>query len=256
MRADRWIAAACLVSVLLLVCVGFTRAAKPVTAAWGVWWPRVAWNPVEQQTPCLSDGTHCGATNPDQSVWVVNPTIPEGDGPPPCAWDIDDKLFGGLQGQIPAGQTISATLFCVYADWSMHLAALDLTRNPELHGSVTLDGFATLDVRGGGRGCIAGPDYRLERRGAGTPLNGSGWVYSPILGPVPDSNGGVARLVTITYSITNPTSRQVRSADARAAVAHAGFAGHSGNWCRFPITTYGTRLYPVGSDPQVWTWSE
>lgn len=189
----------------------------------------VIWEPVEQQTPG-------GATQPDESLWVRNPT--KDDGTAACAWDSDDRLLAalGAGALLRPGETATAT-FCVFADWTTHGVALRVS-TPGLIGTLTLEGYASVTVPGGQTGCITSPDY----------------VYGDPLPAIEDSNGGHAELVTFTFSVTNPTDRRIRDAFAEAGAFLAGFSFVAAPWCPYPWFREWTPLYGPSADPQVWSW--
>jgi hypothetical protein len=188
----------------------------------------------------------------DPSVRVFNPDYALAGG---CAWDADDQIWGRFVGGLDSGATVSGSV-CLYADWSLHLVAFRVT-SPGLVGTLTLPGHVSLTVPAGQVGCIAGPDYWFGQRGTtGTPLQvPDEWRYSPLLTEVVGSNGGVAVPVTFTVTLTNPTARRVRNVDAEVKLVLAGFelvALPTG--CPFPMFNGGTKVYPVGHDPQVHWW--
>lgn len=94
-----------LLGFLALLLVG----AKPDRS---VKWDISQWiqQPVEQQTVG-------GATQPDQSLWVVNNTG--------CIWDADDRLNVWGIGQLAPGEVVRVES-CVVADWTGHLIGLDV----------------------------------------------------------------------------------------------------------------------------------
>lgn len=126
---------------------------------------RTLQQPVEQQTPG-------GATQPDRSLWVTNPTG--------CLWDTDDWLEARLSGKWAKGETRTYT-DCVVADNDRHVARLELSAG--LTGSITIDGV-NVGL------CGATPWY-------GDPE----YLALP---EVEGSNGGHGRIVQVTWTVTNP----------------------------------------------------
>lgn len=216
--------------------VGTTWSGSTTPAVWA-YQQAVIETPVEQQTPCAPDGTHCGATNPDESVWVINPTRND---PRPCAWDADDRLLVvlGSNALLRPGETASGSV-CVYADSTVHGIALEVN-TPGLVGTLTVEGYASVTVAGGQTGCISSPDYRAQT--------------VPSLPLIDDSNGGHAETITATFSVTNVTNRRIRDGHAVVGVFLAGFEFVAKPWCPYPWFREWTMLYGPSADPQVWTW--
>jgi hypothetical protein len=151
-------------ALILLLGVAPVARAKPPAASWVVNQYTLQ-QPVEQQTPG-------GATQPDQSLWVVNPSA--------CVWDSDDIVSALWAGRIGRGET-QAFSVCVIGDWTDHLFRLSVSDG--LIGSISASDGPTATS------CLLGPDYDHS---------------SPALAPIPDSNGGVGRVHTITFSVHNP----------------------------------------------------
>lgn len=156
---------------------------------------RTQQQPVEQQTPG-------GATQPDRSLWVVNPG--------PCAWDTDDQLEVRGFGNIAPGETVE-WYECVLADGEPHLfdaqvaakgrpgAALVVEvgwSNADASRSFTVPGTPGAQNSTSFLGCFVGPEYD---RSAPLP-------------PVDGSNGGVAQLTDVFVRVTNPGPRATRDA--------------------------------------------
>lgn len=228
-----WLAAILgLVACLLLISAA--RAGSTTPAVW--WWQQpVIETPVEQQTPCLPDGTHCGSTNPDESVWVVNPTR---DDVRPCAWDADDRLLValGANALLRPGESATSSV-CVFADSTVHGIALQVN-TPGLVGILTVPGYASVTVQGGQTGCISTPDYNA--------------TTVPSLPLIADSNGGHAERVVATFTVTNPTERRVRDGYAAVGVFLAGFQFVAEPWCPYPWYSQWTQIR--SAEPQVWRW--
>jgi hypothetical protein len=179
-----------LVALLLL-------AASPSPFVWGPWGePDVTQQPVEQQT----EG---GATQPDQSLWVVNNTG--------CAWDADDSRFSGAtDGTLAPGVTATGSR-CVISDWNEHAVYVNVnSKSPDLvltlsyepQGYVFPAARRLVDGRYVYEICVKGVDYTEN--------------VSPELQPIPNSGyGGVGVVTTFTYSLRNPTSRTVRDTHGR-----------------------------------------
>lgn len=199
-----------------------------VAATFGPWEGEVTQQPVEQQTPG-------GATQPDHSLWVTNPTG--------CAWDADDNRSTGFTDSVvAAGETTTATK-CVIVDGTGHAVWFHvISRSPNL----------VSEIRFEPQGFVFRPNP--------TPvpgLNGYFEYFTCTLGPEYDesaipglpeiagSNGGHGELTTITASITNPTTHAARKTGAvlRLAVTPA---VSSGGRCQYEDLPLSTRLgtYP------------
>lgn len=240
----RRVLAAALTAALLLAAPA--SAARPSPAQW---WPPggMSWGPsndvVEQQSP----GGCCVVGGPR----VLNPGYALETG---CSWDADDQRWRGVGGYLDPGASITST-GCLYADWTTHLLALRV-ETPGVVGTLTLDGHVALTVSAGKVGCIAGPDYQLFTHGTlDTPQFDPGWTYSPLLTTF--VAGGVTRATSFTYTLTNVTARRIRAVEASVRLVLAGFALVAvPTGCPYPInfSGSGTPLYPIGHDPQIWTW--
>lgn len=230
----------------LLVILALPVDGRTYPGVWSVNVPR-GWVsvPVENQTPG-------GATQPDPSLWTVNPTIND---PVPCAYDADDEMRAsiGASALLRPGESAAGS-WCSFADWTSHAVALR-NSTPGLLATLTLPGHVTLTVPGGQTGCIAGPVYRLDRRGTvAQPQFDPGWDFSPLLLPLAGTAGGVGVRHDFTFRVTNPTSKRMRNVFATSGIFLAGFAYEAAPWCPFPWHQYWTPLYPAGADPQVWVW--
>lgn len=153
-------------------------------------WAEGIQNPVEQQTPG-------GQTQPDQNLWVVNNTG--------CLWDGDDSWQAMARGGTvePGGRLTFGR--CLIADWSAHLWHIRVggPRNsqfraylevPELGFSVSADGrlegkYKYAEI------AVLGPDYDHD---------------SPVLSLIPNSNGGVGKLITLSFVVENLSDRPLR----------------------------------------------
>jgi hypothetical protein len=156
---------------VILAAAGPVAAAKPVPFTIG----QIAFQhqqPVEQQTPG-------GATQPDQTLWVINRTD--------CIWDADDQWLAAGYGYLEPGASRSIST-CIIGDWAAHDAWgwAVVRRGPTPAISVRLSGGPTAS-------CVRGPDYD----------------YGSALPPIPDSNGGVGVIHTVTFTIRNPSDRRI-----------------------------------------------
>ena len=218
------------VLVLASVSVGPVYADKLYPARWSY---MSSWETayiVEQQTPCLPDGTACGATNPDPSLWTVNNTG--------CAWDPDDQrnsTLGWLSEYLDPGQSVSGG-WCMYADTAIHLNSLYL-RETNLVGTLKVGDYFTLTIPGGHRGCIAGPEYDTYD---GMP-------------PVPNSNGGVGIRSDVTFTATSISNRRIRGVHGDAEMAYAGWSPVS-PCAKWPYHQVGTEVR--GDGYRLWWWVE
>ena len=165
-----------------------------VAATFGPWEFEDTQQPVEQQTPG-------GATQPDHSLWVTNPTM--------CAWDADDsRSTGFVGGVLPAGETVTASK-CVIVDGMPHAVWFNvLARSSSLIVETRFDpqGYvfqATAVSKARGYEywtCSLGPEYDNSA--------------VPSLPEITGSNGGRGEYSTVTVRITNPTNRAVHKVSA------------------------------------------
>lgn len=176
---------------LILAVLGLVALPAAAHADPFVWYlgQRTLQQPVEQQTPG-------GALQPDQSLWVVNPTE--------CAWDADDRLQTRGMGNIPAGGS-TTWHECLVADGRSHVFAVSAYApregllvtitwsNADAMRTITLD----MPRRQSVTACFEGPEYDEG---------------SPLLVPIPDSNGGVGQVTDIAVTATNTTDRTMRDA--------------------------------------------
>jgi hypothetical protein len=161
------------------LCLMATPSARGTTFVWTLE-QRNIHNPVEQQAP------------------VTNPTG--------CAWDPDDKLEVRGAGDLAAGES-TEWHECLIADWLDHqFTVVVIAPSPNLRveiGWANPDGARSLTAPGvPGQGktvryetCFAGPEYNQG---------------SPLLQPIPDSNGGVGQVTDLYLRITNTGTRSVR----------------------------------------------
>lgn len=145
-------------------------------------------SPVEQQTPGWY-GVECppgpGACQPDESMWVVNPTG--------CAWDIDDRIVWTALGSsyLGAGESVSVS-DCVIADNAYHVVGFSVAGDkPGLAVTLTYEPFGF--ALGAAAGCVIGPIGLTD------------------LPPVEGSNGGAGVLTTSTLTVTNTSEHRVRN---------------------------------------------
>ncbi len=170
---------------------------------------------LELQTP-VEQQTQGGATQPDQNLWVTNPT-----GTP---WDIDDRHLVTDKGYLDPGQSASFTEYMV-ADWAnTHILGIEVTseRSSDLFtASVRVDDAAgtvvtitsTLPhVVNGIHGKFADTMTAL--------FSFFYWQNSPKLVPIPNSGfGGIGRVLAITWTVTNTDSHRITLTAARSIVS-------------------------------------
>ena len=164
----------------------------PLAFTWNLG-QRSTQQPVEQQTPG-------GATQPDPSLWVVNPQ------PGVCAWDADDTLEARGFGDLAPGETAERHE-CMYGDWQPHLFNAQVSaKTPSLIVEIgwsnadALRSFTVAGVPGAKNyttwlACFFGPDYD---------------VRSPLLPAVAGSNGGTAQPTDFFARVTNVGARAAR----------------------------------------------
>ena len=137
--------------------------------------------PVEIQTPG-------GSMQPDHSLWVINPN-------PSIIWSSDDNIRAEAYGSLKPGETFAYDIL-EYADWCQaHL----------INWSIWLPKNAVVSVR------FEVPEVGFYLEKTGKIL---GPVYSresPELIQIAGSNGGIAKLVTLRFSIRNNGSRTAKS---------------------------------------------
>lgn len=182
-----------------------------------VWWTNYQ-NPVEQQTPG-------GATQPDHSLWVINPTIGTSN---VCVWDADDQINLNFGGVIESGQTITYTT-CLFGDWADHVIGMSRGSNArntgvKIEASLSVDGITTINVQD--KACIIGPDYDRDY---------------PSFETIAGSNGGRAVRHTVTWTVHNPTVKRLRNDWAAGAIRLWTDSSQS-TWCPPTLTRHGT--YP------------
>jgi len=156
-----------------------TLAARPQPMRWSAYYWPFPQQPVEQQTPV-------GATQPDRSLWIVNPyayPLPQSEW---CVWDSDDRIMGGFGGIIGPGVTVSGSA-CVILDQVAHEAWITVS-DPRLVGLVTVDGVSGQ--------CVFTPEFDNDEVSDLPEIEGS--------------NGGHGLKTAITWSIHNPTNRTIR----------------------------------------------
>lgn len=190
----------------LIVALGFPPSARAAPGQFG--WIEMGHQiqyPVEQQTEAwylYDETTDQWYLNPDHSTWADNPSDD-------CVWDIDDQL---RYWQDPANDKLgpnssASKTVCQYADHRGRLwLVVVIAPSPNLRVTLEMDSigetFTVRPVKTGGNqwtytGCVAGPVY-----GAGSPAG---------LPEVPDSNGGFAVYDEGTLTISNNTSKTIRS---------------------------------------------
>jgi hypothetical protein len=141
--------------------------------------------PVEQQTPG-------GTMQPDYSLWVINPNKA-------AIWSSDDNYMITASGNLQPGEMFSYDVL-EYADWAQsHLITYTAgakKANIRMKFEVPEVGFSL--ERPSGQMKILGPVYARE---------------SSYLAPILGSNGGIAKLVTLRFSVQNLGSRVARDVD-------------------------------------------
>lgn len=233
-----------LVALLMPLGVSETFArASAVTFRLGSWFFD---NPIEQQTPCSPDGTGCGATQPDRSLWVNNVPDPYADVPTyQCPWDPDDEATAFFAGDtLAAGASVTGSL-CEVVDDNPHEVLLG-PLPAGIAGSVSVGGYLSLDVGPGRTGCIDGPQFDHP-----TSFNPS--VYAdPRLQPIASSNGGAGEFDRVTFTLRNvsgKTLRKVPSVWARVLKA----IDEPTVRCPWPISTNANLRTPYGTYPMLWS---
>lgn len=183
-------------AVLAIVCAGAASERPPASLT-------LAGRTIQQQQP-VEQQTPGGATQPDHSLWVVNPT--------PCAWDADDQFVSTYLGDLDAGASQSWSE-CLIGDGSDHVIGLRVRARTGASFQVTVSavpGYAVSADSGPltnqyvyAAACLVGPVYQPN---------------SPLLQPVPGSNGGVGVQVALTYTVTNTGTRRMREVWAESLI--------------------------------------
>jgi hypothetical protein len=174
-------------------------------------------NPVEQQT-------QGGATQPDTNLWVVNNTA--------YAWDYDDQVYGNNFGYLDAGATASVTRY-VIADWISHILGMSAYSNDNgaafrLQITAT-DGVGTSVTVTSAPPVLTGSG-RFASMWAQVALFSFFYPQNSLkLSPIPNSGfGGIGRVLTVTYRITNTGSKRIKVTVPNHGV-HPYF--YMNNWC-------------------------
>ncbi len=173
--------------VAVLLGASGALAARPTTMTWAPYFWPMPQQPVEQQTPG-------GATQPDRSLWIVNPyayPLPQAEW---CVWDADDQIKGGFSGVIGPGETVTGSA-CVILDQAAHEASISVS-DPRLVGLVSVEGVTGI--------CIFTPEFDNSD--------------VPLLPEIGGSNGGHGVKTTISWSVHNPTTRTIRHEGALTSI--------------------------------------
>lgn len=140
------------------------QGSSPIPVSWhvGSWFFD---NPIEQQTPCSPNGTGCGASQPDRTLWVNNVPNPFPDvSTYRCAWDPDDDVDAFFAGNtLAAGATLSGSL-CEVVDDNPHQVLLG-PLPAGISGTVAVGNYLTLNVAAGQRAMVALVAISLGGRG-------------------------------------------------------------------------------------------
>lgn len=183
--------------ILVALSVGFKNA----DGGWIQRDPGVYQIPVEQQTPG-------GASQSDQSLWILNPTISDEF---PCIWDADDHFQMELTGTVEAGQSYSITR-CIFGDFKEHeIWIKSATNGVVVSLSVNSDGIGgpyTQASSGANNACIIGPNYDKLGTNMYIPVNGS--------------NGGYAAYTTVTFTATNTLKHKLSRYDVISGITYSG----------------------------------
>lgn len=186
--------------------------------------------PVEQQTPG-------GSTQPDKSLWVVNPTRTNLSNP--CIWDADDHITLQIYGsRIAPGSSATASI-CIIGDWTAHV--IGVSRNsPYLDVTLSLSDIMSLKMNSD-TACIVGPDYDKDA------------VNFGYLSPIADSNGGVGKFHTATVTVTNTKSKGFLKNANVTFIVEWTVSTAQDKYCPhgYPVQTNG---HSGGSYPLRWWW--
>lgn len=195
-------------------------------------------NPVEQQTPEVTDCVvACPWTN-TTSLWVTNPYRSL-----PCAWDVDDHWqLGDTNGYLgPGASAVARACLVAEADhiyntvyglsaWysnsprrvSLNLAAPSASLSATICFSPQSQCFALVPRYDPGSHTFHYDGCALLSYGVGDPA----------LGPVPNSVG-IGVVTTATVTVANPTARKIAKIDGSlrveggyVAVTYCDFAAH------------------------------
>lgn len=208
------------VSVVMLLTLHAVAEAGPAEPlAWGFRVNQQYDNPIEQQTPgwllpCPEGQPDCAQ---DQSLWVLNPTIPNAY---PCSWDPDDHWRQDTipGGYLDPGQSITLDA-CYILDWIWspnrqpnpgYFGALTVASKPGLIVTVCTD----ADTRSG-LPCSTGTPVKVGNQWrAETCIAFSAADNVEDFPPIPDSNGGRGEFANVTVTVTNVSGQRLRDVTA------------------------------------------
>jgi len=175
---------------------------------------------VEQQTPG-------GATQPDPSLWVVNPLIPQ------CAWDSDDEIkISSSVGRVLDPGAVALTTECLVADHAGHLIWFSvLSPRPTLRVTLSFPDYnRTIELQPeklsqneyAWKGCVIGPEFDYDA------------IRYEALPEIASSNGGRGKISRVIFSIENVGPRSVRDIGVLGAL-NLDTNQFRDARCRFPL---------------------
>lgn len=187
--------------------------------------PNIA-DPVEQETDW--------AFPADQSLWVINPSHQV-----PCSWDVDDQWMSYAQGTLGAGESLAVDECVIASPTSFYRTVYGQTgwwsQQAGLLGQRLQAPSAGLTVamcwQPQGRCFTPAPTYDAANK-VYVWRSCARAQYHPTdleMVEVPGSQGGIGMFQTVTVTVTNPTSHNVRnvfsdvSAVSVVQVAGSGF---------------------------------
>lgn len=147
--------------------------------------------PVEQQTPG-------GMTQPDQSLWVLNPTLVTGgsNGTTGSIWDSDDMYRFIAEGMLAPGESFTVSKD-VIADMTDHFVGIKVFCNTRSQFTASI-AFSTSESVSAVQRVV--DRQIIGKAGILTPIY---QPTSPELLPIPGSNGGIGKHVLVTWTVTN-----------------------------------------------------
>ena len=195
-------------------------------------------SPVEQQT-------QGGATQPDQSLWVVNNTG--------LVWDFDDEITKSDTGYLDPGASVTFTEQIWVADWTPHITGIEAiaygtVANFEVSVQVD-DGLGTV------LSVVSKPPVTT---GTGKFKNTRAYVAvsefysrtSPKLYPIPNSGyGGFGRIITATWTVHSKDSKRITLYVTRQTESQQG--SHVGYWCLPDDYPWAVDSQHINGDPSL-----
>ena len=155
-----------------------------------------------------------------------------------CLWDVDDHTGIYFHGSfIPARTTVSLTKCAI---WD-HGWTFGIEGNEPLTYGISLDGYFALEDDNAL--CVGGVQVRSD---------------SPLMQPIPNSDGGIGIPGSVTWYVRNDSDKAVHFGQRTNIAAGSGLMGmdtYDDRWCPsgFPLFNTGTKV--PRTDVSIW-WSK